>query len=231
MLVVFEATSNVAGAVGNDDVRFAIRLRCSAWPRSSATSGRRTASSRSTRRPTTAGGPRSCDRGQRSAGHASARPPRIPNETSQLTEQRVIALPSVTRAWARGGSARLAQERWGGISSARTAYGGCFGGSGLNRRISRLSLVVGRVALRCQSPLVLVIQTPALELHWLMRLRVVDDNCADGTGSGRHQDRRQARDGCVRHDRLPVVYLHEHGRRSCSAHAVADAILLIDPWR
>ena len=44
------------------------------------------------------------------------RPPRMPNQTSQLTEQRILAFASATRVSDRAGSApRLAQERWGGI--------------------------------------------------------------------------------------------------------------------
>ena len=75
------------------------------------------------------------------------RPPRMPNQTSQLIEQRVVAFSLGHPGSDRDGSApRLAQERWGGIVISPNGVWRVLRRHGLNRRISRLSLVAGYAA-------------------------------------------------------------------------------------
>ena len=75
------------------------------------------------------------------------RPPRMPNQTSQLTEQRVIAFAlGHPGLGPRRISATLAQERWGGIVISPNGVWRVLRRHGLNRRIARLSLVAGYAA-------------------------------------------------------------------------------------
>lgn len=75
------------------------------------------------------------------------RPPRMPNQTSPVVEQRVIAFAlGHPGLGPRRISATLAQERWGGIAISPNGVWRVLRRHGLNRRISRLSLVAGYAA-------------------------------------------------------------------------------------
>jgi transposase len=75
------------------------------------------------------------------------RPPRMPNQTSQLVEQRVIAFSlGHPGLGPRRVSATLAQVRWGGIVISPNGVWRVLRRHGLNRRINRLSLVAGYAA-------------------------------------------------------------------------------------
>ena len=75
------------------------------------------------------------------------RPPRMPNQTSPLVEQRVIAFAlGHPGLGPRRISATLAQERWGGIVISPNGVWRVLRRHGLSRRISRLSLVAGYAA-------------------------------------------------------------------------------------
>ena len=75
------------------------------------------------------------------------RPPRMPNQTSVLVEQRVIAFAlGQPGLGPRRISATLAQQRWGGIVISPNGVWRILRRHGLNRRISRLSLVAGYAA-------------------------------------------------------------------------------------
>ena len=120
---------------------------CSAWPRSSATCARRAASSGSTRRPTTAGGDRSCAAGSRCSGPASAAHRGCPTRPASSPSSGCSRLPWATRgSGPRRISATLAQERWGGIVISPNGVWRVLRRHGLSRRISRLSLVAGYAA-------------------------------------------------------------------------------------
>ena len=72
------------------------------------------------------------------------RRPRMPNQTSQLTEQRILAFAlGHPGLGPRRISASLAQERWGGIVISPNGVWRVLRRHGLSRRISRLSLVAG----------------------------------------------------------------------------------------
>ena len=72
------------------------------------------------------------------------RTPRMPNQTSQLVEQRIVAFSlGQPGLGPRRISATLAQERWGGIVVSPNGVWRVLRRHGLNRRISRLSLVAG----------------------------------------------------------------------------------------
>ena len=75
------------------------------------------------------------------------RPPRMPNQTSQLTEQRIVAFAlGHPGLGPRRISASLAQARWGGIVISSNGVWRVLRRHGLSRRISRLSLVAGYAA-------------------------------------------------------------------------------------
>ena len=75
------------------------------------------------------------------------RSPRMPNQASQLTEERVVAFSlGHPGLGPRRISATLAQERWGGIVVSPNGVWRILRRHGLNRRISRLSLVAGYAA-------------------------------------------------------------------------------------
>ena len=75
------------------------------------------------------------------------RPPRMPNQASQLVEARVVAFSlGHPGLGPRRISATLAQERWGGIMLSPNGVWRILRRHGLSRRISRLSLVAGYAA-------------------------------------------------------------------------------------
>ena len=75
------------------------------------------------------------------------RSPRMPNQASQLTEQRIVAFAlGHPGLGPRRISATLAQERWGGILVSPNGVWRVLRRHGLSRRISRLSLVAGYAA-------------------------------------------------------------------------------------
>jgi transposase InsO family protein len=147
MLVVFEAMSRRGGAVVNDDVLYGFRLRLFSLAQEL---GNVRAACRIFRiHPSTYyrwRGPvlRS---GLEMLRPRERRPPRMPNQTSQLTEQRVIAFSlGHPGLGPRRISATLAQERWGGIVISPNGVWRVLRRHGLSRRISRLSLVAGYAA-------------------------------------------------------------------------------------
>ena len=72
------------------------------------------------------------------------RPPRMPNQTSQLVEQRILAFAlGHPGLGPRRISATLAQERWGGIVVSPNGVWRVLRRHGLSRRMSRLTLVAG----------------------------------------------------------------------------------------
>jgi transposase InsO family protein len=147
MLVVFEAMSGRAGAVVNDDVLYRFRLRlfslamelgnvraaCRAMGVHHSTYYRwRVPVLRS---------------GLEMLRPRERRPPRMPNQTSVLVEQRVVAFSlGHPGLGPRRISATLAQERWGGIVLSPNGVWRILRRHGLSRRISRLSLVAGYAA-------------------------------------------------------------------------------------
>jgi transposase InsO family protein len=144
MLVVSKAMSRERGAVGNDDVLFRFRLRLfslAAELGNVREACRLLGVHHSTyyrwRGPVLRSGVEMLRPRER-------RPPRMPNQVSQLTEQRVIAFSlGQPGLGPRRISATLAQERWGGISVSPNGVWRILRRHGLNRRISRLSLVAG----------------------------------------------------------------------------------------
>lgn len=75
------------------------------------------------------------------------RPPRMPNQIPQLVEQRILAFSlGHPGLGPRRISATLAQERWGGLAVSPNGVWRVLRRHGLNRRISRLSLVAGYAA-------------------------------------------------------------------------------------
>ena len=75
------------------------------------------------------------------------RAPRMPNQTSPVIEQRILAFAVAHPGLGpRRISASLAQERWGGIDISHTSVWRILRRHGLSRRISRLSLVAGYAA-------------------------------------------------------------------------------------
>ena len=75
------------------------------------------------------------------------RPPRMPNQLSQLVEQRILAFSlGHPGLGPRRVAATLAQERWGGIVVSPNGVWRVLRRHGLSRRISRLSLVAGYAA-------------------------------------------------------------------------------------
>jgi len=75
------------------------------------------------------------------------RPPRMPNQTSALTEERILAFSlGHPGLGPRRIAASLAQERWGGILVSPNGVWRVLRRHGLSRRITRLSLVAGYAA-------------------------------------------------------------------------------------
>jgi transposase InsO family protein len=147
MLVVFEAMSTRSGAVVNDDVLYRFRLRL--FSLAAELGNVRAACRIMGVHPSTYyrwRGPvlRS---GLEMLRPRERRPPRMPNQTSVLVEQRVIAFSlGQPGLGPRRISASLAQERWGGIVISPNGVWRILRRHGLNRRISRLSLVAGYAA-------------------------------------------------------------------------------------
>jgi transposase InsO family protein len=147
MLVVFEAMSTRSGAVVNDDVLFRFRLRLFSL---AAELGNVRAACRTMgvhpstyyrwRAPVLRSGLEMLRPRER-------RPPRMPNQTSVLVEQRVLAFAlGQPGLGPRRISATLAQERWGGIAISANGVWRILRRHGLSRRMSRLSLVAGYAA-------------------------------------------------------------------------------------
>ena len=89
------------------------------------------------------------------------RPPRMPNQASQLVEERVVAFSlGHPGLGPRRISATLAQARWGGIVLSPNGVWRILRRHGLSRRISRLSLVAGYAAPAGPGPL-----APPVERH------------------------------------------------------------------
>lgn len=89
------------------------------------------------------------------------RPPRMPNQASQLVEARVVAFSlGHPGLGPRRISATLAQERWGGIVLSPNGVWRILRRHGLSRRISRLSLVAGYAAPPGPEPI-----APPVERH------------------------------------------------------------------
>ena len=75
------------------------------------------------------------------------RPPRMPNQLSQLVETRIVAFSlGHPGLGPRRVAVTLAQERWGGLTVSPNGVWRVLRRHGLNRRISRLSLVAGYAA-------------------------------------------------------------------------------------
>ena len=75
------------------------------------------------------------------------RPPRMPNQLSQLTEERIVAFAlGHPGLGPRRIAATLAQERWGGMLVSPNGVWRVLHRHGLSRRIRRLSLVAGYAA-------------------------------------------------------------------------------------
>jgi transposase InsO family protein len=147
MLVVFEAMSRRSGAVVNDDVLYRFRLRLFSL---AAELGNVRAACRTMgvhpstyyrwRAPVLRSGLEMLRPRER-------RRPRMPNQTSVLVEQRVIAFAlGQPGLGPRRISASLAQARWGGLVVSPNGVWRILRRHGLNRRISRLSLVAGYAA-------------------------------------------------------------------------------------
>jgi transposase InsO family protein len=147
MLVVFEAMSRRRGAVVDDDVLYRFRLRlfslaaelgnvreaCRVFGVHHSTYYR-------WRGPVLRSGLEMLRPRERRA-------PRMPNQTSQLVEQRIVAFSlGHPGLGPRRISATLAQERWGGIVVSPNGVWRVLRRHGLSRRISRLSLVAGYAA-------------------------------------------------------------------------------------
>lgn len=147
MLVVFEAMSTRSGAVVDDDVLFKFRLRL--FSVAAELGNVREACRIFGVHPSTYyrwRGPvlRS---GLEMLRPRERRPPRMPNQTSQVIEQRVLAFAlGHPGLGPRRISATLAQERWGAIVISPNGVWRVLRRHGLSRRISRLSLVAGYAA-------------------------------------------------------------------------------------
>jgi transposase InsO family protein len=144
MLVVSEAMSRRHGAVVDDDVLFKFRLRL--FSLAAELGNVRAACRLMDVHPSTYyrwRGPvlRS---GLDMLRPRERRPPRMPNQTSQLTEQRIVAFAlGHPGLGPRRISATLGQPRWGGLVVSPNGVWRVLRRHGLNRRLARLSLVAG----------------------------------------------------------------------------------------
>jgi transposase InsO family protein len=147
MLVVFQAMSRRRGTVVDDDVLFRFRLRL--FSLAGELGNVREACRLMGVHPSTYyrwRGPvlRS---GLEMLRPRERRPPRMPNQTSTLVEQRVVAFAlGQPGLGPRRIAATLAQERWGGIVLSPNGVWRILRRHGLSRRLSRLSLVAGYAA-------------------------------------------------------------------------------------
>jgi transposase InsO family protein len=147
MLVVSEAMSRRGGAVGNDDVLYRFRLRlfslAAEWGNVRAacrTMGVHPSTYYRWRGPVLRSGLEMLRPRER-------RPPRMPNQTSALTEERILAFSlGHPGLGPRRISATLGQARWGAIVVSPNGVWRVLRRHGLSRRISRLSLVAGYAA-------------------------------------------------------------------------------------
>src|SRR5262245_2332698 len=147
MLVVFEAMSRRGGVVVDDDVLYRFRLRLFSLAQELGNVrqacrifGVHPSTYYRWRRPVMRSGLEMLRPRER-------RPPRMPNQTSQLVEQRVVAFSlGHPGLGPRRISATLAQERWGGIGISPNGVWRVLRRHGLSRRVSRLSLVAGYAA-------------------------------------------------------------------------------------
>jgi transposase InsO family protein len=147
MLVVFEAMSRRGGAVVDDDVLYRFRLRLFALAgelgnvrEACRVFGVHHSTYYRWRGPVLRSGIGMLRPRER-------RPPRMPNQTSQLVEQRIVAFSlGHPGLGPRRISATLAQERWGGIVVSPNGVWRVLRRHGLSRRVSRLSLVAGYAA-------------------------------------------------------------------------------------
>lgn len=89
------------------------------------------------------------------------RPPRMPNQLSAITEERIVAFSlGHPGLGPRRISATLAQARWGGLQVSPNGVWRALRRHGLNRRIRRLGLVAGYAAPPGPEPL-----EPPVERH------------------------------------------------------------------
>jgi transposase InsO family protein len=147
MLVVLQTMSRRRGAVVNDDVLFGFRLRLFSLARELGNVraacrifGVHPSTYYRWRGPVLRSGLEMLRPRER-------RPPRMPNQLSQITEQRIVAFAlGHPGLGPRRIAATLAQERWGGIRVSPNGVWRALRRHGLNRRISRLSLVAGYAA-------------------------------------------------------------------------------------
>jgi transposase InsO family protein len=147
MLVVFEAMSRRVGAVVNDDVLYAFRLRLFSLAaelgnvrQACRIFGVHHSTYYRWRGPVLRSGLEMLRPRERRA-------PRMPNQTSVLVEQRIVAFSlGHPGLGPRRISASLAQERWGGLLVSSNGVWRVLRRHGLSRRISRLSLVAGYAA-------------------------------------------------------------------------------------
>jgi transposase InsO family protein len=147
MLVVFQAMSRRRGAVVDDDVLFRFRLRL--FSLAAELGNVRAACRLMGVHPSTYYRWRApvLRSGLEMLRPRERRPPRMPNQASQLTEQRVVAFSlGHPGLGPRRIAATLAQERWGGILLSPNGVWRILRRHGLSRRISRLSLVAGYAA-------------------------------------------------------------------------------------
>jgi transposase InsO family protein len=161
MLVVFEAMSRRGGAVGNDDVLYRFRLRL--FSLAAELGNVRAACRLMGVHPSTYYRWRApvLRSGLEMLRPRERRPPRMPNQASQLTEHRVVAFAlGHPGLGPRRISATLAQERWGGILVSPNGVWRILRRHGLSRRMSRLSLVAGYAAPPGPEPL-----EPSAERH------------------------------------------------------------------
>jgi transposase InsO family protein len=147
MLVVSKAMSTRGGAVVNDDVLYRFRLRL--FSLAAELGNVRAACRLMDVHPSTYyrwRGPvlRS---GLQMLRPRERRPPRMPNQLSELTEQRIVAFSlGHPGLGPRRIAATLAQKRWGGIIVSPNGVWRVLRRHGLSRRIARLSLVAGYAA-------------------------------------------------------------------------------------
>ena len=147
MLVVFEAMSRRGAAVVNDDVLYRFRLRLFSLAQelgnvraACRTMGVHPSTYYRWREPVLRSGLEMLRPRER-------RPPRMPNQLSQLVETRIVAFSlGHPGLGPRRISATLAQERWGGLAVSPNGVWRVLRRHGLSRRISRLSLVAGYAA-------------------------------------------------------------------------------------
>jgi transposase InsO family protein len=147
MLVVFQAMSRRAGAVVDDDVLYRFRLRL--FGLAEELHNVRAACRIFGVHPSTyyRWRPAVLASGLEMLRPRERRPPRMPNQLSQLTEERIVAFSlGHPGLGPRRVSATLAQERWGGIVVSPNGVWRVLRRHGLSRRISRLSLVAGYAA-------------------------------------------------------------------------------------